>query len=270
MALTDYLTTSNLQKVSEGFNRYVVTPALDFGIAGFVFDVEGETVQEYSNEITDHYIEDNSVVQDHIASRPLKVTLKGYVGELTFKEESVGNILQDVGERLVTLDSYLPELTAQATQTYRVLENASEFNLEQDLDGISDLYSTIRNLDPTASKQQRAYLYFKSLKEQRVLMSIQTPFEFLEDMAIESIFARQGEATNTIAEFQVTFKQIRTASLSFVAFDPDKYGSTGLAQNQPQENKGKKQGQNSSLAYDLLLSDQGAQGALERISNAVF
>lgn len=53
------------------------------GIAGFLFDIPGDEWIELESEITDHYTEANTAVQDNIALRPERVTLRGIVAELT-------------------------------------------------------------------------------------------------------------------------------------------------------------------------------------------
>ncbi len=41
-------------------------------IGAFVFDYAGEVSSELHADITDHYTEDNTVVQDHIALNPIR------------------------------------------------------------------------------------------------------------------------------------------------------------------------------------------------------
>lgn len=52
------------------------------GIAGFLFDITGDEWAELSSQITDHYTESNSTIQDNIALEPEKVTVRGLVAEL--------------------------------------------------------------------------------------------------------------------------------------------------------------------------------------------
>ena len=56
-------------------------------------------------------------------------------------------------------------------------------------------------------------MYFKVFWEKKILFSVQTPFEFLQNMAIESIIARQDETTRYISDFTITLKQMRFATL---------------------------------------------------------
>ena len=51
------------------------------GIAGFKFHIQEQERIEFDSEITTHYVEDNRPVQDHIAHRPVMITVKGLQGE---------------------------------------------------------------------------------------------------------------------------------------------------------------------------------------------
>ena len=52
------------------------------GIAGFVMDVRMEDEVNLESDITDHYVEDNTAVQDQVSLKPEEVTVHGLVGEL--------------------------------------------------------------------------------------------------------------------------------------------------------------------------------------------
>ena len=57
---------NNVALVKSSFDNYVVRPTNKFGLGGFVFDVASETETRMEADITDHYVEDNSAIQDHI------------------------------------------------------------------------------------------------------------------------------------------------------------------------------------------------------------
>tara|TARA_R110000851_G_scaffold306239_4_gene464497 strand:- start:1284 stop:2090 length:807 start_codon:yes stop_codon:yes gene_type:complete len=252
---------SNFLLLKDSINKYVVKPANAFGFGGLVFDVEGETAITTTSEITDHFVEDNSAIQDHIATRPLKLTLTGFIGELVRDEgNEIAGIAQKAVQKLGTLTAYLPAISASAQQVKSIYEGGIEnFDFQSTLGDATDLFSLVKNLNPTSGKQQQAYLYFKSLKEQKILISVQTPFEFLQNMAIETISAVQEENTNDISSFTITLKQIRFASTTTVKFDKKDYDSKAGSQRSEIEDKGKAQGEDVSLlgkikngAYDIF------------------
>ncbi len=211
---------TNLDILANSVNQYIVTPVNAFGLGGFVFDNEGETSINLTSEITDHYLEDNSAIQDHISIRPKKLTLKSYVGELVYREDDASNtFVQKVVQKLTTLASYLPTLTTAATQAIDFIkeEKVSDFSLGnvtlETVNKTTDYWAFIKNLGNQASRQQQAYMYFKALQEGKFLVSVQTPFEFLNNMAIESVLAVQSENSKYISDFSIVLKQIRTVSI---------------------------------------------------------
>lgn len=213
---------SPLNLFADGLKQYVVAPLNAFGLGGFVFDVEGDTTINLSTEITDHYLEDNSSVQDHIAIRPKRVILRRYVGELVDTQDQGGiqSTVQSTVQKLTALSSFLPVLSKGAEQIFSLKASDITFNKLKDtissqtVNQLTDYYSFGKNLlGAQNSRQQQAYLYLKSLMEQRILVSLQTPFEFINNMAIESIVGIQPEGSAYISDFTIVLKQIRFAQL---------------------------------------------------------
>ncbi len=205
----------NLDFLNNALNSYIVRPLNEFGLGGFVFDVEGETNVTLTADITDHYLEDNSAVQDHIAIRPKRVVLKGFVGELVFRDDdSVVTQVQRAVQKLTVLSEYLPVLTDGATQINNLAREDNETDVVFDgVNRIDDYWNVFRNIAPPPNAQERAYLYFKAMMENKILVSLQTPFEFARRMAIESVIARQEEGTRFVSDFTITLKEIRSVSV---------------------------------------------------------
>lgn len=246
--LTNLENKNQYQLIQDSFNKYVVSPANQFGLGGFIFDIEGETTITAVNEITDHFVEDNSAVQDHIASRPLSVTLNTFVGEVTSQDlDGLAEVTQTAVRKLTTLSAYLPDLSTAASFVKDSIENPRNLTVEEAIDDVNNVYALIKNLNPGATRQQQAYLYFKALRDQKILVSLQTPFEYIPNMAIETLVATQEEGTNTISNFSITLKQIRTVSTKFVTFDKADYSGRAGDQRQPQTDKGKAQGSEGTL-----------------------
>jgi len=134
----------------------------------------------------------------------------------------------------------LPQLSAAATQATALIQKARDGNLSLDnvslesVNKILDLWGLAKNLGANDSKQQRAYMYFKALYEQKILSSIQTPYEFLSNMAIESIIALQDERSKYVTDFTITFKQIRTVSIVSVEGSESGRGVSGSPTPLPQ------------------------------------
>jgi hypothetical protein len=234
---------SDLSKISSAITQYVVRPLNAFGLGGFIFDIEGDTSISLISEITDHYTENNVAVQDHIAVAPLRIQLRHYVGELVHLPNGGGGKkkTQKLVQKLTVISSYLPSIATSAQQAVDL------FNGKLTTDSIYptltnkllDLWTLTKNLHQTKGKQQQAYAYLKSLQQQKILVSVQTPFEFIPNMAIESIVATQDENNSFVSSFEITLKQMRFASTITKAYDKSLFADSRVAeQMQPLENKG--------------------------------
>lgn len=195
-------------------NQYIVRPTGGrdtTGINGFVFDVIDDEEVMLDSDITDHYIEDNSAIQDHIALRPLRFTIRGYVAEITdlFPNTFIG-LLTKV-QSLASIGLFLPAFTYQATVFYANIA-ALASRVGQVLNQAGNLNTIINRASTKATKQQEAYNKFQSLWGSRQLCSVETPYGIFENMAIESVRALQAGNTRFISDFTVTFKQIRTVT----------------------------------------------------------
>lgn len=218
------MASNELSDLTAEFQSYIVAPLNAFGLGGFVFDIPGEETTTLDADITDHYTEDNKAVQDHIARKPIMVTLKGYVGELTYKPDGEGaaGVLQSVVQKLTEVGAFLPTISTAATQLQSIATNGS-VGFNEALSDASDIYGLVQNLIGATgdmANQQKAYLYFKACWQQGVLMGIQTPFEFLTNMAITNVTAIQTEGSTTVSDFSVRYKQMRFAKTATTAYSP--------------------------------------------------
>lgn len=265
---------SDFGNIAANISQYVVRPLNAFGLGGFVFDNEGETTVNLTTEITDHFVEDGTTIQDHIAVKPKKVTLKNYVGELVHRmDESTDTPVQKVVQKLTTVSQYLPDVTAMAQQVLdlRDSENVDvlsrqflgSFNVAKTINRVTDFWAFTKNMLSGQSRQQQAYMYFKALMEQKIIVSVQTPYEFMTRMAIESITAIQPEGSKYISDFTITLKQIRTASL--LSPLQGKYGGE-VTRNEDWETAL----QNRALPQNMPVTNQGSVQGFDDMTDEQF
>jgi len=206
--------TFSLDTISADMQAFVVSPIAAFGLAGFLFDIESEAQVQLQADITDHYTEDNRALQDHIAIKPKRVTLRGYVGEVVYKTSDKNGFVNKMAQKLTSFSSYLPKISSAATQLQSINATGELPSFDTALKTGSDLYGLTKNLlnaNGKTAKQTNAYNYFRSLMQQGVLTSIQTPWEYMTNMAIESIMVVQGEDSTSVSEFEIRYKEIRIA-----------------------------------------------------------
>lgn len=227
------LTTS----VGSALQSYVVSPMAAFGLGGFLFGIDGEDEVALMSEITDHYAEDNSVLNDNIALKPKRFTLRSYVGEQqVLTNSSQPSILQQVAQKLTVVTSMLPAVSAAESQVGALVAGGvSSLNFNSLVSSGANIYAMVKNLITPTTGQAAAYAYFQALYKMKILMSVQTPYEFITNMAIESIIARQDEETKNMSHFIIVLKEFRIAQTLVQAKVAS--GSTAL-QSQPTQQLG--------------------------------
>ncbi len=205
-----------------------------------LFNYEGEQTVTLTSEITDHYIENNTAIQDQIALKPEKITTHGFVGELNDIAPAALEPLKFAAEKLTIISGYAPRLSTTALLAY-----ANAFALYQTgaslVDSAVATWSSINGLlggagggqsvinggglipRPNQTKQQIYFQQFYGYWRNRTLFTIQTPWAIFQDMAIESLRAIQDPETRVITDFEVTFKLMRFASTQI--FTNELYGN---------------------------------------------
>lgn len=211
--------TNLVDLASASVNMYIVAP-VDIKGEVYLFDTRGEEEANLESDITDNWIEENSTMQDHIGLKPIVITLRGYVGELTNKpnpdlaklEEQYKNTSDKLPNlTLAPLNPFLPTLTTQAQYIVNRAEEAYGIykKANQTVERLDEKMASIPVVNST--HQQEVFEKFRVMWQKRSLSTVFTPFGFYPDMAILSLNARQSEDTRYITEFTVTLKQIRIA-----------------------------------------------------------
>lgn len=188
------------------------------GIAGFRFHVpESETIK-LENDITDHYIESNTAVQDHIAQKPVSITLSGYVGDYFYSNHKIADMVSQIVTTVKLVQSFLPDVSEEV-QKAKINKSKATFGSDDKL-AVKDYYGVYKNqlndvdifalmqsLYKFKSAQTRAFLFFEALWKSRTLFTVETSWKRFDNMAIQSMTARRDNNAD-ITEFSITFKQI--------------------------------------------------------------
>ena len=187
------------------------------GVAGYLFNIVTDDAVDLESEITDHYTENNSAVQDHIALRPEIISVRGLVAELSGTQPLEGNISQQPNA-LPVIPGYLPQLTPGAVQTTVQLAIAPERQKAavSDSQSLYGYYESRTPQQPNQTKQSYIFGYFYQLWKGRQLFSVETPWGVWNNMAIMSLNANQGEDTRSVSDMSIQFKRISvTESVSY-------------------------------------------------------
>ena len=203
------------------------TPSLAPQPPALLFNYEGEQTASLDSDITDHFIEDNTALQDQIALRPPIITTHGFIGELNDIAPSFLAPVQVAAQKLTTVSAYTPSLSTTALIAYNTAFQLYQ-TAQSAINSAVAAYSSIAGIggetvitgnnknpvitQPNQTAQQTAFQLFYGYWSNRTLFTIQTPWAVFDNMAIKSLRAIQDADTNVITDFEVSFKQIRVAS----------------------------------------------------------
>lgn len=226
------------------------------GIAGFVFSIPEEETVELNSDITDHYVETNVAIQDQVSLKPEIVTVRGFVGELVAIRPSPESITSS-GDPLPENRLLTPELTETQIQQ-DAAETATKEIETQAVVSDQSLYNRYSaKAQVSDSAQSNAFSYFYQLWKGRQTVTVETPWGFFTDMAIQSVRSLQGPATRYSTDFTITFKRIRFANeLQFVT---GQLAGRVVPQTAPQTQNG--------VAGKTPVSDETNQSLLHRLLN---
>lgn len=203
-----------------------------YNAPALLFHYEGENTSTFESDITDHFVEDNTAIQDQIALKPVIVTVQGFVGELNdIPPNKVLQAAYVAANKLTTISAYSPVLSTTALIAYNeaLFAYQTAANLAQTAvsayssitgsgsSGTSVIGANGINPQPNQTQQQIYYQQFFYYWGNRILFTIQTPWAIFQDMAILSVRAIQQAETTMISDFEVKFKQIRFAKTLTVA-----------------------------------------------------
>lgn len=230
--------------------------------AAFLFHYEGENSVTLDSDVTDHFVEDNTAIQDQVALKPVLVSTRGYIGELNNVPPQLLELLRTSAEKLTSVEAFVPQLTATAIIAYNVALQAYQAEQAIEAAAVSAWNSLpfVSNLTEQQKKdqaalglvpekpqtqQQQAFMTFFGYWNKKQLFTVQTPWAIFDNMIIKTIRITQDETTNAVSDFEITFKQMRFAQtldrLQLAAFGQGRFVYANASEidygvNSPPEN----------------------------------
>lgn len=202
------------------------------GISGFKFHIVQNEQINLESDITDHYVDSNTPVQDHIAKKPVVITVNGYQGEYFYTVHPIQTMLSKVVSTLKLVDVFKPKFSDATKQIKEKWQKNQETLANAKIDygeaGLKvplkekiittgqtfndlDLFKYFQNLYKLKSRQTQAYYFFKALWNMGVPFSLETRWERYDNMLIQKL-RPLGDNTADITDFAITFKQINITS----------------------------------------------------------
>ena len=226
------------------------------GISGWVFDIPtGESLTSKVS-ISKHYMEDNSVINDHAINEPDEINLTGLVGELVFrKPQGVEGALTEAASRLGAVNAYLGPFTQGATQKAALIASQAAYVANQAkaiAKRAGNIVDFFNGEDASLTLQQKAYFELMALQKTHQLVWVVTPWNIHYNMLISLVGARQDETTNDYTDFSVTLQSARFTGVETTTFDEGNYKSAIDAEVAKKEELGKVAGEKKSEDGVLL------------------
>jgi hypothetical protein len=186
------------------------------GIAGFMFDIKTDDEVSVTADVTDHYVENNSTIQDHIALAPEQVTLRGLIGEVRAYDSNKRQPTSRNVNFFPPITPFYPDLTLVAFSTSPTFNGEPKLPPEPIVTEIPgslyDYFLDKQTSQPNQTKQAAAFNYFYQLYKARELFTVETPWGTWTSMAILSLKISQGEDTKYVSDMTIAFKKVRFAA----------------------------------------------------------
>ncbi len=263
--ITDAIGLDQHKSYLDARNNIVLAEQGQEGISGFLFDVPETEVVSLTAEVTDHYTEGNSFLHDHRVIKPIQITLTGFIGELVHEVPSgLTAEFQKLDRGLQAVSAFMGEQTPQGLQAIQDAASKARAFVGQ-VEGVIDevagvigkgkkVLAALDLLPPEPTKQQVAYKRLEALFLSRGLLTVQTPWNFYQNLMITAIRFTQEPESNSLSNISVTLKEVRFSEVKF-SIDSGLVGLGGGERNSTQDTPMLDSGvvpSNQSFAHELV------------------
>ena len=248
----------DLDALAAAEKAVIVTVAGAKGISGFVFDIDQEENIQLQADITDHYTENGSYINDHIVLKPVEITLGGLIGELVYTGSL--NDVEYTADKLanalssVTAYTSIAGLTAEAAQKVAAITTQVSYVANQ-VSSIqkkaTSLISVVSGKSNTETLQQAAYKKIYALWKSKQIVSVQTPWQYFDTMGITTVSASHDDTTNDYTIYSISLKELRFADTTTTQFDSSSFSAFD-ASSATTKDEGKVSGSSSDFSTSFL------------------
>ena len=247
--LTNLTSGKQLQALKDHINEYFIIGDTAEGVIDLKLDIVGDESLTADCDVTDHYVETNTARQDQISLKPKEYSISGEVGELVwYQKDSASQIVGQVAQKLEGIISLLPVRSKSFNQMKSKAMKAAQWvdTASNAVSQLSNLYNKVIGYDEdnkeitrSITHQMQAYQKLTDYRDNRKVVSIETPWGILENYVITSLKFSQSRSTRDKSQISITFKEFRTVSIgNYVKFDPNKYQGDAAFENQPKIDNG--------------------------------
>lgn len=191
------------------------------GIGGFNLDVRFDSSINFTMVAPENYVEDGSVINDHIVNDPITLSISGEVADIHLKPMFDDFLLETIREK-VQFKVINTVLTKQQQQKIQgVVDKIS--NAVKSVNKGFDIYNRFINRNEPISKVRTLQDYFFDFLESnyinKKLITIEMPFRNYENMLITSLTITKDNSTNQKLKYSLSAKEIRFAKIAYAKAD---------------------------------------------------
>jgi hypothetical protein len=239
----------------------VVAPQGAKGISGWVFDIAKQDQLDLEADITDHYMEDNSFLNDHKIIKPIVITVTGSQGELVARNENiVGSSANFLESALSEISEFTGDYTDQAIQNINgAISEANTYTnqVNQVVEKTKNMINQFKGEGGYSSLQEKAYKELYAMFINNDLLTVNTPWGFFKNMSIIKIPFVQPEESDSYSDISITLKEMRFAQTKVTQFNDKLFDSRNNMQNADKQDNVKAPGK---LQSGLFKLEHGIQG----------
>ncbi len=229
------------------------------GLEGFLFDLPDTESVTLSADMTDHYTEDNSFLQDHRVIKPAQITISGFVGELVYKKPTgLLGVISAIGNRLNAVGAFLGDQTPQAVQLAQKAAAQAQAAIgaaSNTVGKAKSLIGAFKGAEPEPTKQQVAYKELESLFRESRMLTLQTPWNFFDNLMITFIGFSQGSESEGMSDIQITLKEIRIARTKTADFNTEVFNRSQIQESESEDlgNTTGEETERISIAHEVFI-----------------
>lgn len=191
------------------------------GIGGFNLDVRLESSISFNMVAPENYVEDGSVINDHIINDPITISISGEVADIHIKPKFDDFVLETLREKVQfkIINTVLTKQQQQRIQ--KVVDKVSDaFKTANKAIDIYDRFINRNEIKSSVRTSQDDFFdYIESIYLNKKLITIEMPFRNYENMLITSLSISKDNSTNQKLKYSLSAKEIRFAEIAFVKGD---------------------------------------------------
>lgn len=190
---------------------------------GWVFDIPTGESEDFESDVTDHFTESGSFINDQIVNKPIRVSLSGLIGELVWKKPSGAlGALNQIAGRLSQVAAYAGNYSPGFVSKIQGIVGKAQTVAALADNYITQAQNAVKSVSSLAgnqaSAQKKAYDNISFLWKQKTIFTVTTPWAKHTAMVITAMGFRQDQDSDDYSTVTITLKEFRFAQTKLSIF----------------------------------------------------